>query len=258
MQPIIDFHTHPFLDSSSNLCPHKEVIPMQWQNIQPMFEKLGVRHIAGSVIYREPQASPWENILRGNAAALQLREYLGDFYYPGFHIHPDYIPQSLEEIRRFAQLGFHLVGELVPYIHGWNGYDRKDFGYLLDACREYGMVVNMHSIDDDAMDKMVSDHKDVTIVMAHPGEKESFLRHLRRMDVSENYYLDLAGTGLFRHGMLARGIAEQGAHRFLFGSDYPVCNPGMFVGGVLWDELISPEDQEKILCTNAKNLLGIT
>lgn len=257
MQNIFDFHTHPFLDIDSNLCPHKEIIPMQWQNIRPMFEKLGVTAISGSVIYRDPQLSPWENIVRGNDAALQLRERLGDFYYPGAHIHPDHIPESLAEIRRFAEKGFHLVGELVPYLHGWSDYSRKDFGYLLDACREYGMVVNMHSIDDDAMDKMVAQHKDVKIVMAHPNEKDSFLRHLRRMDVSENYHLDLAGTGLFRHGMLARGIAEQGAERFIFGSDFPVCNPGMFVGGVTLDELISPEDKEKILWANAARLLNL-
>ena len=112
-------------------------------------------------------------------------------------------------------------------------------------------------MDDDAMDRMVENHKDVTIVMAHPNEKESFLRHLKRMDVSEHYHLDLAGTGLFRHGMLARGIAEQGADRFLFGSDFPVCNPGMFVGGVTLDELIGEEDKKKILCSNAERLLGI-
>ena len=119
------------------------------------------------------------------------------------------------------------------------------------------MVVNMHSIGDDAMDKMVTTHKDVKIVMAHPGEYDSYLRHLKRMDISENYWLDLSGTGLFRHGMLARGIAEHGAERFLFGSDYPTCNPAMFVGGVALDELIAPEDKEKILYTNAKRLLKL-
>lgn len=257
MAGIFDFHTHPFMDEYSNLCPHKEKIPMKWQDIRPMYDKLGVTRIAGSVILRKPGLTPWESIVQGNNMALELHDLLGDFYYPGCHIHPAHIPESLEEIRRFAEKGFRLVGELVPYLHGWQDYSCKEFGYLLDACREYGMVVNMHSMDDDAMDRMVENHKDVTIVMAHPNEKESFLRHLKRMDVSEHYHLDLAGTGLFRHGMLARGIAEQGAERFLFGSDFPVCNPGMFVGGVTLDELINPEDKEKILFGNAQRLLGL-
>ena len=254
---IIDFHTHPFWDDASNICNHKSIIKMEKEDIRPMFEHLGVVCIAGSVIHRDAALSHWEAIKISNDRALQLREYLGDFYYPGVHIHPNHIPESIAEIRRFADLGFHLVGELVPYMHGWQDYACKEYSYLLDVCREYDMVVNMHSIGDDAMDKMVTTHKDVKIVMAHPGEYDSYLRHLKRMDISENYWLDLSGTGLFRHGMLARGIAEHGAERFLFGSDYPTCNPAMFVGGVALDELIAPEDKEKILYTNAKRLLKL-
>lgn len=257
MHGIIDFHTHPFLTDSANICAHKDIIKMRWEDMRPMFAALGVERIAGSVIQKAPELSPLENILACNDMALELRQRLGDFYYPGFHIHPSFIPESVQQIQRFAQLGFHLVGELVPYTHGWQDYSCKEYSYLLDVCQEYGMVVSMHSNDDDAMDKMVKSHKDLKIVMAHPGEYNSYLRHLKRMDMSENYYLDLSGTGLFRHAMLARGVAEHGAERFLFGSDYPTCNPAMFVGGVTLDVLISPEDKEKILYSNAKKLLKL-
>lgn len=260
MQRIIDFHTHPFLTQDSNICNHKTVIHMQPEDMPKTFAGLGVEKICGSALLLQDPKNPipvWEQIRRSNDIALQLREMLGDFYYPGCHIHPDYPKESLEEIRRFAEKGFRLVGELVPYIHNWSDYSCKEFGYLLDACGECGMVVSMHSLNDEEMDRMVLSHKHVTMVMAHPGELDSFLRHLQRMDMSENYYLDVSGTGLFRHGMLARGIAEQGADRFLFGSDYPTCNPAMFVGGVLLDELISREDKEKILYTNAKKLLHL-
>jgi predicted TIM-barrel fold metal-dependent hydrolase len=257
MQKIFDFHTHPFWDDASNICNHKDIIKMAKEDMRPMFEKMGVVGIAGSVILLGDALPLWERIVACNDLALKLREYLGDFYYPGVHIHPAYIPESVAQIRRFAEQGFHLVGELVPYMHGWSDYSCAEYSYLLDVCREYDMVVNMHSIDDDAMDKMVAAHKDVKIVMAHPGEYSSYLRHLRRMDISENYWLDLSGTGLFRHGMLARGIAQYGAERFLFGSDYPTCNPAMFIGGVTLDELISLEDKEKILYTNAKKLLNL-
>lgn len=257
MNRIIDFHTHPFLGDSSNICAHKEIVKMGWEDILPTFTALGVEKICGSVILKAPELPLWERIVACNDMALQLREKLGEFYYPGFHIHPDYIPESVREIQRFAEKGFRLVGELVPYFHEWSDYSCKEYDYLLDACQEYGMVVNMHSMDPDQMDKMVEKHKQLKIVMAHPGELDLYVRHLKRMDMSENYYLDLSGTGLFRHAMLARGIAEHGAERFLFGSDYPTCNPAMFVGGVLLDNLISPEDKEKILYTNAKKLLGL-
>ena len=119
------------------------------------------------------------------------------------------------------------------------------------------MVVSIHSMGEDEMDKMVKAHPSVTIVAAHPGEFGSFMRHVERMKMSENYYLDISGYGLFRHGMLRRAIDEFGAHRILFGSDYPTCNPSMYIGGVLLDELITDEEKELIFSGNAKRLLGI-
>ena len=257
MKRIFDFHTHPFVNDAGNLCAHRDVIPMSREDIRPLFDRLGVGRIAGSVLLWDRSQPIWENLAACNNIALELREYFGEFYYPGFHIHPDHPAESLAELRRFADLGFRLVGELVPYFHGWSDYSSPAFDYLLDACREHGMVVNLHAQGEDEMDAMVRKHPDVTLVMAHPGEYPDYMRHLGRMDMSENYYLDLSGTGLFRQGMLARGIREKGAERFLFGSDYPTCNPAMFVGGVTLDPLISPEEQEKILRTNGERLLGL-
>ena len=152
MNRIIDFHTHPFLGNSSNICAHKEIVKMGWEDILPTFTALGVEKICGSVILKAPELTLWERIMACNDMALQLREKLGEFYYPGFHIHPDYIPESVREIQRFAEKGFRLVGELVPYIHGWEDYSCKAYSYLLDVCQEYDMVVNMHSMDLDAME----------------------------------------------------------------------------------------------------------
>ena len=55
--------------------------------------------------------------------------------------------------------------------------------------------------DDDEMDKMVKKHPDIVFVAAHPGEYNEFMRHMERMKLSENYYLDVSGYGIFRHGM---------------------------------------------------------
>jgi predicted TIM-barrel fold metal-dependent hydrolase len=104
---------------------------------------------------------------------------------------------------------------------------------------------------------MVKNHKDVVFVAAHPGEYGDFMRHVERMKMSENYYLDLSGYGLFRHGMLRRAIDEVGVERILFGSDFPTCSPAMYIGGVLLDELITDEEKEMIFSQNAKRLLKI-
>ena len=71
-----------------------------------------------------------------------------------------------------------------------------------------------------------------------------------------NLNLDISGTGLFRYGLLAALAQTVGSDRVLFGTDYPICNPGMYVQAVL-GEHIPDEDKEKILFGNARRILGI-
>ena len=259
---VIDFHTHPFTDEATNICSHKEHCNMSTENTVAYLKGMGISKICGSVICRNlPEHAtynnPGEMIVDSNNRALALREQYGEFYIPGFHVHPDYVEESCEEIERMDKLGVHLIGELVPYMHGWSDYSCEAFDKILEVATKYHMVVNFHSIDEDQMDAMVKKHPDTVFVAAHPGEYGAYCRHLERMKFSENYHLDLSGTGLFRHGMLRRGIDEVGVERFLFGSDYPTCNPAMFLGGVLFDSLISPEEKALILAGNAKRLLKL-
>ena len=101
---------------------------------------------------------------------------------------------------------------------------------------------------------MIAQNPQVTFVAAHPGQREDFLKHLERLKKYENAYLDLSGTGLFRYGMLRYGIETVGASKFLFGTDYPIVNPGMYVEAVRFEH-ISEKDREMIFSENAKRLL---
>lgn len=258
---IIDFHTHPFLEEKENICQHKELFEMTPDNTVDTFEKLGVSKICGSVIRIANAAkneTVWECLLDCNKTALTLKEKYGDFYIPGFHVHPDYVEESINEIRTMSARGIKLIGELVPYLHEWNGYVSDGFSQILDEAQKHGMIVNLHtSSNDDEMDELVERHKDVTFVMAHPGEYEHLMRHIARMKKSENCFLDVSGTGIFRHGAVRRLIDSVGCDRILYGSDFPTCNPGMFVGAILFDDLLSDAEKEKIFSANAKRLLGL-
>ena len=255
---IIDFHTHPFIKPCNNICSHKDVVKMSADSTAELFKKLGVTKICGSVIDLEATGDLWEKIKRNNDEALKLKELYGDFYLPGFHIHADYVENSIEEMKRMKALGINLIGELVPYIDKWqNGYDSENMSVLLDFAGKNNMIVSFHSMHEDQMDEMVKRHKDVVFVAAHPGEYREFMRHIERMKYSENYYLDLSGYGIFRHGMLKKAVETFGEDRILFGSDYPTCNPGMYVGGVLFDDLLTDSQKEKIFSLNAKKLLNI-
>ena len=103
---------------------------------------------------------------------------------------------------------------------------------------------------------MALEHKNINFVFAHPGEKAQVMLHEGVMKKCDNVYLDLSGTGLFRHGMLKYLTKSVGAQRILFGTDYPVCNLRLYIGGML-DEGLSDSELELIFAKNAKRLLGI-
>ena len=258
---IIDFHTHPFNDSATNICSHKAYCDMSAENTVTYLKGIGISRICGSVICRNFEDAhydtPWEMIMESNRRTLELQKQYDGYFVPGFHVHPDYVRESCAEIERMHKLGIRLIGELVPYIHGWSDYSCKGFDEILEAAEQYGMVVNLHTMDHDQMDEMVRKHPKTTFVAAHPEEYGGYMRHLKRMEMSENYHLDLSGTGLFRHGMLRHGIDLFGAERFIFGSDYPTCNPAMFIGGVALASLISEEEKALIFAGNAKRLLRL-
>ena len=120
------------------------------------------------------------------------------------------------------------------------------------------MAVNYHTLpeEQEEMEKMVSRHPGITFIAAHPGEREYYERHLERMRKYPNLFLDLSGTGIFRYGMLSYGVHKVGAERFLFGTDYPICNPRMYVQAVLQEHL-TDEERELIFHKNASRILGM-
>ena len=252
---IIDFHTHPFPEAAANINSYKD---HGTEDQESYLRSLGISAICGSVIYRlAPGDDPWETILACNNGALALQKQLGSFYIPGFHVHPDFVKESCDEILRMHNSGVRLIGELVPYLHGWSDYSLSAFDEILDAAEQYNMIVSFHSMDNDQMDTMVRRHPKTVFVATHPGEYPDYMRHLERMKFSENYYLDLSGYGLFRHRMLRYGIDTMGIHRFLFGSDYPTCSPAMYIGGVALDPLLTDAEKQQIFSGNAKRLLGL-
>lgn len=258
---IIDFHTHPFTDNTNNICSYIDYCGMSVESTRELFRTLGVSRICGSVIIngkdRPTDMSNIDIMRMNNDIALSLRDTYGDFYIPGMHIHPDSVKESCDEIERMHKAGVRLIGELVPYFDRWDRYATKEIDEIMDVAKMYGMVVSIHPMEDDDSDEFVRRHPDLTIVAAHPEEYGGFQRHLARMRANKNYYLDTSGYGIFRHGLLRRGVTEFGAERFLFGSDYPTCNPAMYIGGVKDDPLLTDSEKELILAGNAKRILGL-
>lgn len=262
---IIDFHTHPFLSDETNICSHIPYCDMSVENTKKDLQSLGISKICGSVVKmlnKKPTPLVWADVQALNDEALKLREIYGDFYIPGFHVHPAFVKESVSEIERMNKLGVKLIGELVPYMTGWGDIQPNDnrFYEILEAAEHYGMVISYHSPserDYAPFEEMIKRFPKLTVVAAHPQEYGGLLRQLDCMGRCDNMYLDVSGSGLFRHGMLRHGISEYGKERFLYGSDYPTCNPAMFIGGVADDFLLTDEEKEYVLHKNAERILKL-
>lgn len=256
---VIDFHTHPYLSGEEFLNFYPECFTPSPEQFRADLERTGISKIFGSVILKRPyhKEEGFAPIRQCNERALELQRIWGGFYAPGFHIHPDFVEESIAEIERMHTRGVRLIGELVPYLHGWQDYSSWNLSKILDAAGKYRMVVSFHTMTDEQeeMGRMVAEHPDVTFVAAHPGERENFMRHLERMEQFDNLYLDLSGTGIFRYGLVAYGVSRVGSERFLFGTDYPICNPRMYVQAI-YQEPIAEADRENILHKNAERILG--
>ena len=139
----------------------------------------GISVFCGSVIDSDHRGAmeSFDRVREVNDAALELREKFGDIYVPGFHVHPAFPAESLAEVERMHREGVRLVGELVPYLQGWQhagcDYGSEALTEILARAGEYGMVVSYHTMPEwpEQMEKMVGSNPGVTFVAAHPGQK---------------------------------------------------------------------------------------
>lgn len=256
---IIDFHTHPFIDVSTNICAYRHHYDMDKENIIETMKSFGISKMCGGVIRNENKeafVSPMEKIKENNRIALRLRDEYNGFYVPGFQVHPDFVGESIEEVEKMSALGVKLLGEIVPYHDGWNDYNHAGLHEILNAAAKHSMVVNFHNMSVETIDGMVSAHPDIIFVAAHPGEYHEVVRHIERMKKYENVYIDISGTGVFRWHCMKYIVDMVGSERVLFGTDYPTCNPGVYIGGLLAEPFSSTE-LRNIFSENAKRLLSL-
>ena len=251
---IIDFHTHPFIDENDDICMYRDSVKTDSNKILSYMTDAGVDYFCGSVIKKS--FNGFENLRQSNREALKLRDMYNGKYIPGIHIHPHYIDESVEEIDWAVQNNIPLIGELVPYHHGWSDYSCKEFSELLDYIDGKNFVVSLHTMDFGQMEVMAKEHKNIKFVFAHPGERSRVYEFIKIIKKTDNVYLDLSGGGLHRYGMVKYLVDEVGSERAIFGSDYPMVNVPMYIKAVL-TERITESEKRNILFNNAQRLLHI-
>lgn len=249
---FFDFHTHPYIHAADSIKRYKDLIADDFAAQKEQLFKIGIRRIAGSVLL--PAETEKARMEGENRAMYALYDAHPDFYVPGLRINPLFPAESLAAVEEAAKKGVRLIGELTPYITGkWKYTDCAD---IFDLCQEKGMVISCHPTENEDMTAVCRMFPRLTFVFAHPGEQETVEMHIERMKACENAYLDLSGTGIFRLGVIRHLIDKVGAERILFGSDFPICNPGVYTGGILY-ETLTEEELTLIAHKNAERLLGL-
>jgi predicted TIM-barrel fold metal-dependent hydrolase len=190
---IIDFHIHPFLSDDENLCPYENTVN-DLTDLESDLLRAGISKACGCVLRKEPSVS-FDEISRLNDEAIFIQKQFENFFVPGIHVNPKYVNESCEELKRMHGLGVRLVGELVPHSMNWSDYYDANFHEIYRYIEQLGMVVNVHTKNDDTLEMAVKAFPDIMFVAAHPGDKNSFLKHLELMKKYDNYFLDLSGTG---------------------------------------------------------------
>jgi predicted TIM-barrel fold metal-dependent hydrolase len=127
---------------------------------------------------------------------------------------------------------------------------------IYDLVQNLGLPINIHPADFAEMKTVCENFPDLKLVIAHPTDGAGMQERFEFIKKYPNAHLDLSGTGLFRWGMLRHGINLAGKDKILFGSDFPICNPAMYVQGVLFEHL-SDAEFEAVFSGNFKRLTGM-
>lgn len=253
--PIIDAHIHPFMEPENRLICYDR--PQTREEMVQTLKGSGVTACCGSVI-KSAEIHDFAYIKEKNQDALRFQKLYPDFYLPGINVHAAFPAESCAEIETMYQKhGVRWIGELVCYMAGcMEGFNCDGLYPVYDLAQQLEMPVNIHQANMADLEPILANFPKLKLVMAHPDEKPTYMARLALMKRYPNLHLDLSGTGLFRWGMLRYGVSEVGAERFLFGTDFPICNVSMNIHAILSEGLTDAENR-LIFSENFLRLTGL-
>ena len=249
--PVIDAHAHPYLNRD---CPRNG--PVDFDAFQAGLAAAGISMFCGTANIRNNGENP-EIIEQENAEVLKWRDHFGKSFYPGVNIHPAFPAESIAAMEKFHSMGFRWIGEIAWYVQGYNAYATPEMNPILEAAEDLDMILNCHPTDADDLDRLLNNFPRLNVVIAHPESISGGCGGMYSLlEKHSNAFLDLSGNGLSRWHMLRWGIDRLGAEHILFGTDYPINNPNMYVHGVLSEPLTDAE-RKAVFHDNFIRLTGI-
>ncbi|MCK4276270.1 MAG: amidohydrolase [Phycisphaerae bacterium] len=258
-EEIIDSHIHPPLADGtiSTWFPGRASV-VSGEDFVAHLKQAGVKRACGACIGPMPGDS-FAPIAEANRSALTFRDRFGDFYIPAVQLDLRLGQESCGELDHYYHNeGVRWIGELVLYqAGGEDDYTSKGAFEVYALAQQLGMPVNFHCNKLHLIPQMCEGFDRLNFVLAHPkSDKAQFLQRLELVRKYPNLYMDLSGSGLQRYGLLRHAIDTAGEHKFLFGSDFPICGAAGFVADVRSEQL-TPRQQELVFAGNFKRLTGL-
>jgi predicted TIM-barrel fold metal-dependent hydrolase len=135
-------------------------------------------------------------------------------------------------------------------------YTIKEFELLVEQTVKMNMVLDVHT-DLEEMEFIIQKFPRATIVFPHFGDSHESKNIFKRIDLvarNPNCYLDTSGRGHERMGMLEYAIANIGADRVLFGSDFSINDPSTVMARIR-NSFLTEEQKRKVFAANLEGLL---
>lgn len=248
-QTVIDCHIHPAFDEATDSNWFGSAGSLQKQ--KETLQRAGVTRACGGLIRRLNEPT-FDDIRQLNDQALKVRDQLPDFYIPGIQVHPHFPEESCREIERCcAGEGVRWIGELVGYMMNY----REEFSSeraltIMKVAESHRVPVNLHCNNLQILSDLCRAAPDLPVVLAHPSQKSSEIHErLACIKDHKNLFLDIAGSGVMRLGLLRHAIDTIGKDKILLGSDFPISNPVHYVQTVLFEDL-TEDERRAVFCEN--------
>jgi len=192
--------------------------------------------------------------IAGNREVVRrVEEYKGRFL-GACVVNPLFIDEALREMEECKkQFGMVWVGELCNYTVPYQ-YTLKEFELLVDQAVKLNMVLDVHTTLDE-MEYIIQKFPRATIVFPHfGGSQEHIFRRIDLVAKHPNSYIDIAGSGHERMGMLEYAAETIGTERILFGSDFSINDPSTVISRVE-NSFLTDDQKRAVLAGNLEKLL---
>ncbi len=249
---IFDAHLHIPADNGLNF--QWNIVTATMPEFVAYLDKCGVRRGVISSALSNRANTP-DDYRQGNReVARYVEKYEGRFR-GACVVTPFKIDEALREIEDCrTKYGMVWLGEFCPYMTGYK-YDTPEFRQIMELAARLDCVVHVHATTKEVR-YLIENFPDTTMVLAHiGGSPEECFERIATVAKHPKVYMDIAGSGQERVGILERAVKEIGAERVLYGSDFAINEPSGVIARVE-NAFLTERDRELILFRNLENLLA--